>query len=367
MRVSLMQEGHRHDRSMPIAQRYHEMLAEAILADEVGFDVYGQGEQHFARFNATIASPEIAHAYLAARTTRIRFRAMAHNLLPFNHPYRLAEQLAALDVLSNGRAEFGAARSNNPYTMEGFGVAATDTKRFRDEALALIAKAISQETFEHHGDMYDMPERSLAPQCIQKPHPPIWLSATSPDSHHDAGKMGIGAMCGNTSAGWEYAQECVDTYRAAAASATPIGAYNQNEIAMLSTCVNIGHDAKQAKEEAKPVVFKWMETIMGLYVDLAKRSPDYAYLDNIRKLEDKMYDVDYLVDCAPYITIGTPEFFIERAKVLAEMGADEWLLRLDGMGHELNMKAIEMIGKEVIPEVRKLVPRKTELPAVPGA
>ena len=77
-----------------------------------------------------------------------------------------------------------------------------------------------------------------------------------------------------------------------------------------------------------------------------------------------MYDVDYLVECAPYITIGTPEFFIERAKILADMGVDEWLLRIDGMGHENNMRAIEMIGKEVIPEVHKLTPKKRALPSL---
>lgn len=360
MRVSLLQEGHRPDPSIPIAKRYREMLDEAILADQVGFDVYGQGEQHFARNLATVPSPEIAHAYLAGRTTRIRFRAMAHNLLPYNNPYRLAEQLAALDILSNGRAEFGAARSNNLYTMEGFGVAATDTKKFRDEALSLIAKAISQDTFEHHGDVYDMPERALQPKCVQDPHPPMWLSATSADSHHDAGRLGLGVMCGNTSAGWEYAQECVDVYRKASKEAEPIGAYVHDEFAMLSTCVNIGHDAQLAKEQVRPVATKWMETIMRVYTDLAKHSPDYAYLDNISKLKDRMYDLDYLVDCAPYITIGTPEFFIERANVLASMGVDEWLLRLDGMGHELNMAAIEMIGKEVIPAVHELEPVRAD-------
>src|SRR6187431_951951 len=106
MRVVLMQEGQRPE-GISIHQRWYEMVDEAILADEVGFDVYGQGEQHFARFIAIVPTPEIAHAYLAARTKNIRFRAMATNLLPFNHPLRVAEQIAALDVLSQGRAELG--------------------------------------------------------------------------------------------------------------------------------------------------------------------------------------------------------------------------------------------------------------------
>jgi alkanesulfonate monooxygenase SsuD/methylene tetrahydromethanopterin reductase-like flavin-dependent oxidoreductase (luciferase family) len=279
---------------------------------------------------------------------------MSHNLLPFNHPIRLAEQIAALDVISQGRAEFGAARSNNPYTMEGFGVAATDTKRFRNEALQIIGKAFTQEEFEHHGELYDIPLRRLAPKPVQRPCPPIYLSATSPASHRDAGKMGIGVMCGNTSAGWEYAQECVDTYRKASAEAEPVAVEAVNRLAMLSTAVNCDFDLERAKEVAKPVAFKWMKNIYGIYTNLATQSPDYAYLDKIRNLADRLEDIDYLIDCSPYISIGTPDSLIERAKLINSMGADEWLLRIDGMGHENNMKAIELIGREVLPHVHEL-------------
>jgi alkanesulfonate monooxygenase SsuD/methylene tetrahydromethanopterin reductase-like flavin-dependent oxidoreductase (luciferase family) len=350
MRVTLMQEGQRPD-GVSIHQRWGEMIHEALAAEAAGFDVYGQGEQHFAKFVAIVPTPEVTHAFLAAKTERIRFRPMSVNLLPYNHPIRVAEQVAALDVLSGGRAEFGAARSNNPYTMEGFGVSATDTKRVRDEALAIIGKALAHETFEHHGDLYDIPERSLAPKPLQKPHPPIYLSATSIDSHRDAGLKGIGVMTGNTSAGWEYAQECLDVYKAAIKEADPITGTVHDSMCLLTTAVNCASTREEAKEAAAPVAFKWMETIMKIYTHLSEQSPDYAYLGRIKELESKMYDLDYLIDSAPYITIGTPEFFVERARQLHEMGVDEWILRLDGMGHEQNMRAIELIGKEVIPEV----------------
>ena len=353
MQIGLMQEGQRSE-GVSIQQRMHEMVEEVVLADEVGFDLYGQGEQHFARFLATISTPEVNHAYLAAKTSRIRLRAMSVNLLPFNHPIRVVEQLCALDVLSNGRAELGVARSNNPYTLEGFGIAATDTKRFRDEALTLIGKALANDTFEHHGELYDIPERSVTPKPIQRPHPPISMSATSADSHHDAGKLGIGVMTGNTSQGWEYAQECIDAYKSAIQTAEPVGGSVNNCLGMLTTAVNCDVTYEKAKEAAAPVAAKWMEAIMGIYTNLSTRSADYAYLGRIEKLREKMYDLDYLVESSPYMTVGTPEFFIERARQLQAMGVDQWLLRLDGMGHEQNMRAIELIGREVIPEVHKL-------------
>jgi alkanesulfonate monooxygenase SsuD/methylene tetrahydromethanopterin reductase-like flavin-dependent oxidoreductase (luciferase family) len=361
MQVVLMQEGHRPE-GVSIHQRWLEMVEEAVLADRLGFDVYGQGEQHFARFVACVSTPEVNHAYIAAKTERIRFRPMASNLLPFNHPIRVVEQLNSLDVLSGGRAEMGVARSNNPYTLEGFGIAATDTKRYRDDALKVMGKALAQESFEHHGEFYDIPERSVAPKPVQSPHPPLYLAATSIDSHRDAGRFGIGVMCGNTSAGWEYAQECVDTYRAAIAEAEPVGAYVHDSLGMITTAVNCDVTREKAKEAAAPVAVKWMESIMNIYTKLSKESPDYAYLGRIEKLRDRMYDLDYLIDSSPYITVGTPEFFVERAEQLSKMGVDQWLLRLDGMGHEQNMRAIELIGREVLPAVQAI----ERMPAAAG-
>jgi alkanesulfonate monooxygenase SsuD/methylene tetrahydromethanopterin reductase-like flavin-dependent oxidoreductase (luciferase family) len=357
VQVILMQEGHRPE-GVSIHQRWLEMVHEAVLAEEVGFDLYGQGEQHFARFNSNVSTPEVNHAYIASRTSRIRFRPMSSNLLPFNHPIRIVEQLNALDLLSGGRAELGVARSNNPYTLEGFGIKASNTKQYRDEALAVIGKAVSQESFEHHGEFYDIPERSVAPKPLQRPHPPIHMSATSIASHEDAGRMGIGVMCGNTSAGWEYAQECIDLYKATIKDAEPVTGHVNNNLAIVTTAVNCHPSADRAKEGARRVAAQWFEAIMHTYTTLAKQSRDYAYLGRIELLKERMYDLDYLIESSPYVTIGTPEFFIERAHLLHRMGVDQWLLRLDGMGHEENMRAIKLIGREVLPEVHKLTPHE---------
>ena len=179
------------------------------------------------------------------------------------------------------------------------------------------------------------------------------MSATSIDSHRDAGRFGIGVMCGNTSAGWEYAQECVDTYRAAIADAEPVSSHVNDCLGMLSTAVNCHPDRDKAMEAARPVATKWMETIMGIYTNLSKQSPTMPTSAGSSS-SGSVCTTSTTSSRAAYITIGTPEFFVERAQLLHRMGADQWLLRLDGMGHAENMRAIELIGKEVIPEVHKL-------------
>ena len=192
-----------------VHERWREVAAEAVLADELGFDFFGVGEQHFGGMIidghelATSSTPEVMHSFIAARTSRIRLRPMSVNLIPFNHPVRIAEQLAAIDVLSDGRAELGGARSNNPWTLEAFGIKAENTRSYRNETLKVIVSALSQESFEFHGEYYDIPARRLVPRPVQKPHPPIAISATGVESHTEAGRMGIAVMMGNTSAGWK--------------------------------------------------------------------------------------------------------------------------------------------------------------------
>jgi len=330
------------------------MITEAMLADELGFDIYGNGEQHFGKFTAIVSSPEVTHAHIAALTNNIRLRPMSVNMLPYNHPIRIAEQVATLDVISNGRAELGGARSNNPWTLDAFGIDPSETAGYRDESLRVIGKALSQATFEHESENYSIPPRSICPRPIQSPSPPIHISATGIDSHRNAALMGLGVMTGNSILGWEYPQSCIDAYRSSIADADPVAGWVNDCLGFFSTGVGCFTTRKEAKERAGPVALQFVEVVMGIYTDLSERSKDYAYLGQINKLRDHMTDLDYILEAAPYVTLGTPDDLIERATRLFAMGADDVLWRVDGMGHEYNMQSIEAIGRYVIPAVHAL-------------
>ncbi|MBM4364398.1 MAG: LLM class flavin-dependent oxidoreductase, partial [Deltaproteobacteria bacterium] len=96
MRIGLLNEGS-HPPSQRVEDRWAEVMREALIAEEVGFDFWGVGEQHFTTVDVTFACPEVIHAWVGARTERIRLRPMAVNFLPYNHPVRIAEQIATLD------------------------------------------------------------------------------------------------------------------------------------------------------------------------------------------------------------------------------------------------------------------------------
>lgn len=333
------------------AQRMREIIDEAVVADDCGFHGYAMSEQHFASGEAITSAPEVVLPFVAARTKRMRLRIASVNLLPYNHPVRVIEQMATLDLLSNGRAEMGGARSNNPYTLDAFGVDPSRTREYRDEHLAIIGKGFTEERLEYSGEFYRIPPRRMAPWPVGRRPPPVHLSATSLESHEEAGAMGTGAMTGLSVLGWEYAQACIDAYRRGAQSAKPVAGSITKRLALLSVGVNCHRDRQTAKDVTRANTLRFIEVIMDWMTKLAKRSEGYEYFARIEEIRKNMKDLDYLIDTSPYVMAGTPDDIVARCRRLYEMGVDDVLWRIDGMGHENNIEALRMIGAHVIPEL----------------
>ena len=350
MKIGLVQDGALTKGTDP-QRRMEELLEEAVLAEEMGFDFYGLSEVHFSP-ELTISAPEVLLGAIAAKTERIKLRTVSTPMLTFNHPIRVAERVATLDQLSNGRMELGTARSNQAHTIEAFEIDVNDTRKQYTEGIEIAIKALSQETFEHDGEIWKVPERSLFPKPVQKPHPPVFASATSEATHEYAGKQGLGVMSGNSLAGgWDFVQECLDLYRSNWVDAADRGRLTNNTFSSLALRAHCAETTEQALEEAGPSAFEMVDLVMRWFTKLAEKSDDYAYLGKIEELKEHQRDLPFLVERAPYLTIGDPDLFVERCERLEGMGVDEFILEIDGLGHDKQMSAIELIGKEVIPKV----------------
>jgi alkanesulfonate monooxygenase SsuD/methylene tetrahydromethanopterin reductase-like flavin-dependent oxidoreductase (luciferase family) len=167
---------------------YRKTLDLIVQADALGLDSIWVGEEHFYSFGIC-PRPQIFLTAVAQRTQRIRL-GTAVSLLPFDNPVRTAEDFAMLDILSNGRVDFGVGRGLIPAHFAGFGVNPAETRVRMNEALEVITKAWTQERFSHDGQFYHYPELSLSPKPLQKPHPPIWIGTLSPESFERAGMTG---------------------------------------------------------------------------------------------------------------------------------------------------------------------------------
>jgi alkanesulfonate monooxygenase SsuD/methylene tetrahydromethanopterin reductase-like flavin-dependent oxidoreductase (luciferase family) len=348
-----------------LERRYHELIEEAVLAEEVGFDTYSLAEQHFNKEGLTqVSSPEVVFGAVAARTKRIRLRFTSGVLLAFNHPIRMAERLATLDLLSHGRAEMSTARSNHAATLAAFQIPPGETRAQWAESLEVMIAALTNDPFEHHGTFWDIPPTHLVPQAVQKPHPPLFYTATSIDGLRTAAAKGLGAVAGNSlPGGWEYVQACGDAYKSAIVNAQPVAAYVNDYLAAAAVVGYCAESDDVARQVAAEQIVGWTDLVGRMMKDLAPQSPEYAYMHDIDKIADRKTDVDFLVERAPYFSVGAPEFLIERFKRLEAIGYDEVWLRVDGFGHTRNLEAIEMFGKHVLPACRSDEPSVAGAPA----
>ena len=159
-------------------------LEQAVLGEQAGFDSFWSVEHHFLEEYSHCSNPEVLYGALAAKTSRMRIGyGVRLGLKPYNHPVRSAESAAVLDLISDGRVEFGTGRSSTRIEMEGFGVHPNDTREMWLEAVGQIVHCWTNDIAEFSGKHWQLPPRRVLPKPLQRPHPPVWGATGSPDGH----------------------------------------------------------------------------------------------------------------------------------------------------------------------------------------
>jgi alkanesulfonate monooxygenase SsuD/methylene tetrahydromethanopterin reductase-like flavin-dependent oxidoreductase (luciferase family) len=173
-----------------------EALDQVVLADELGFHNAWEVEHHFLEEYSHSSAPEVFLAGAAARTKRIRLSHGIRQVIPaYNHPARTAEALATLDLMSDGRVDFGIGEGATRLELHAFGI---DASRKRDlclEAAEQIANMMVMSPYPgFEGESFSMPCRNVVPKPRQKPHPPMWIACTNRETIKVAARNGIGAL-----------------------------------------------------------------------------------------------------------------------------------------------------------------------------
>jgi alkanesulfonate monooxygenase SsuD/methylene tetrahydromethanopterin reductase-like flavin-dependent oxidoreductase (luciferase family) len=159
---------------------YKETLAQCELADQVGFNNLWFVEHHFLTGFSGSPSQDALFGALSRITKQIRI-GYGVCILPYHHPVRVAERVAILDQLTDGRIELGTGRSN-AYEQTGLGVDPRDTRSLWDESITMLPKIWTSDEFEWKGPHWTVPKRRVLPKPYQQPHPRMYLACTSPDS-----------------------------------------------------------------------------------------------------------------------------------------------------------------------------------------
>lgn len=342
-------------------QAYQNVLEQARLGDQMGFHSLWTVEHHFLEEFSHCSNPEVLYGAIAAQTQNLRIgygvRLLPH---PYNHPVRTAESAAVLDIISNGRVEFGTGRSATRTELEGFGVNPHETRAMWSEALEHIVGCWTNDEHEFEGQYWSMPKRRVLPKPIQDPHPPIWGATTSLDGHYEVGRRGLGVCSFTVGVPPEELAERVANYRRGIADCQkPVGKFINERVATF-TMVHVADSDEKAYEEAGPSM-AWYPSHAGrLFGDTARWMESlgdgdlgtYSYMESAKELGAFEVPFDYIRDSGAAV-VGDPDRCIELAKRYEAAGCDLLLCLLNpyDVPHEATMRCIELMGKHVIPEL----------------
>ena len=172
---------------------FQNSLAQIELADRLGYDYAWVVEHHFLEEYSHSSAPEVFLGAASQRTTRIR---LGHGVvqLPTNHPIRVAERVATLDLLSGGRVELGLGEGQGPVELHPFGRRVREKRDVWEEAVKALIPMFSRPSWEWHGQFFDFPARNVLPKPYQRPHPPLWVACSNITTIASAGQWGMGAL-----------------------------------------------------------------------------------------------------------------------------------------------------------------------------
>lgn len=335
---------------------YHEALAQIERADAVGFDYVWEVEHHFLEEYSHSPAPEVFYGAVSQRTKNIK---IAHGvrLLPhrFNHPIKVAEQAAVLDILSNGRMELGTGRSTTAQELDGFGVDYDETREQVREALDVIVKAWTEDILEYDGKTIQIPPRRVVPKPIQKPHPAMWMACVAPDSYEMAANRGLGVLSFNLN--WEVVEKTMETYREKCKTRNDVVSQVINDrFAGVAIC-NV---AENKEEEAVGIEgARWfLHNVAKLFEPLMVKNKLYSY-EYLRSLFDLEADANDLTDAQikehPMVTVGNPEEVSRKLETFAEAGLDQVIFfkQAGRIPHRNIMSSIDRIGSHIIPHFKE--------------
>lgn len=339
---------------------YWNSLEQVDVAEQAGFTHVWAVEHHFREEFSHMGAPEVWLAAAAQRTERIR---LGHGVVllpaPFNHPVRVAERIGALDILSQGRVEFGTGRSVAQLEIEGFGIDSGDTRGMWAEAVELIQKlwTSGEEPVEYEGKYLHLPPRKVFPRPVQKPHPPMWMAATSPASYALAGEYGLGVLAFGMAVDKDAMGRRLLEWREAM-STTARGVSMKNEQAavfMMCFCAPTDAEAVEICEEA---FVAYLDTTVEHFLRWGEKRelpPGYEwYAEASRHVSDVSGKMKFrhLMDNG-MLLVGSPKTITETIRGFRDVGATQMLIamQLGNIPHNRVLESIRLFGDEVIPNV----------------
>lgn len=330
---------------------FQDALDQVEMADRLGFDNVWEVEHHFLEEYSHSSAPEVFLAACSQRTKQIR---LGHGivLMPpgYNHPARVAERIATLDLVSNGRVEFGTGESSALLELAGYGVDVAQKRNAWREAVEQCANILAMDPYPgFKGEFFSMPARNLVPKPVQRPHPPLWVACSNRETIKLAARLGIGALTFAFVDPAEAKQWVDDYYRIFKEECVPIGHAVNPNIAMVSS-----FGLHQNEEEARRRFqdgFRFFQFALGWHYGFGEQIPGRT------NIWDKFQAaLATMPETAPAEGgIATPEGLREHLRKFDACGVDQvtFIQQAGRNKHEHICEALELFAGEVMGEFKE--------------
>ena len=339
---------------------FQDALEQVELADRIGIDHAWEVEHHFLEEYSHSSAPEIFLAAASQRTKNIR---LGHGILQvianYNHPARTAECIATLDLVSNGRVDFGTGESAAILELDGFDVPVASKRAQYLEATEQIANMLAMDPYPgFKGKYFEMPCRNIVPKTVQKPHPPMWVACSSRETIKMAARLGIGALTFafvDPSEARHWVDEYYDIIKSD--KCVPIGHTVNANICMV-TSFSLHQDREEAIKRGLEG-FEFFGFALGSLYGFGEHRPGRTNLfEQFKTLRDKRLSESPLDFSRALLAekggIGTPDDMRKHLKKFEDVGVDQvTFIQQAGLNkHEHICESLALFGSEVLPEFK---------------
>ncbi len=340
--------GHRH------ADIIHRELEQVEWTEELGFDAVWFTEHHFIDYGLSV-DPSTLAAAAASRTRRIRI-GLAAAILPFHHPLRLAEQMALVDIISNGRLDMGVGRGNRPAEFAGYRVPQEEARERFDEIVEVVQRAWTEERFSYAGRFYRFDDVRVIPKPLQRPHPPIYQVCVSKDGIENTALRGWPMLNSVLFGPLDQLVANRDTY----VNALRKAGRSDAEVAALlarwgvSRQIYVADTDARAIEEARAAELWYQESFRRFVLPDRIEDAHPSLRPGFRAMAERLATVTWEGLVRETLAFGSPDTVARHIEAMRALGVGQVLcwMNFGGLPQEGIRRSMELFAREVMPRFR---------------
>ncbi len=337
---------------------FNDALEQVEVADRLGIDYAWEVEHHFLEEYSHSSAPEVFLAACSQRTKNIRLGHGIRQVIPqYNHPARTAEVIATLDLVSNGRVDFGTGESSAELELGGFRIPVHMKRKIFMESVEQIANMLTMDPYPgYKGQFFEMPCRNIVPKPVQRPHPPLWVACSQRETIRMAARLGIGALTFAFVDPSEATEWVEEYYRIIKSDeCVPIGHAINPNICMVSS-FSCHHDRETAIQRGLNG-FEFFGFALGSLYAFGEHKPGrtdlWKLFEETRMTKTETLDITESLSGSAG-GIGTPDDLREHLLKFEKCNVDQvtFIQQAGRNKHEHICESLEIFANEVMPEFK---------------